>query len=416
MSSEELDLENEWCQLDALAVVNTVRLDEVTEKTGNRQGRKTSRVICTLWCCSTHPAGDLRQPSVKVNQSSMPDVEHAVRALREKIEKVHAGCIIAAEEARAAADAPSTRQPSDALASMMAHASSRRLDKQAAAAEARAEAARKEADRLRAVADAAWAPLQDAAHAKRQRVDDGGANLECWKPWLEGRGSKVATYDLEQWQLQYDKESRRRDVKIGEPAELAAGREPPAAPKTGKDGFLQHSRRGLIGAVQSWARGSKEHVVSMLVALISSEHGFGVASEVRKRLENPKQARLAETNALIVDRVVATLSTLKQCGTEQARQQYHIVSGAASHERILKLDASGKEHDISGMARRFAARLGVRRGRRTRTKKQLEICVCVSSVVSSCVCLSACLSVAVLVHPRVSPCLGQELAARCPPS
>lgn len=141
---EPLDLETEWRALDALAVVDTVRFDTVKEKA--HQQRSTDRAICTLWCGSTHPAGDLRQPSVKCNQGTCPDIEHAVRALREKIASKHAGCLAAAEAARAADNGPSTRAPPDALAVLMAA----RKAQQAAegseaalkAAEVRAEAAR----------------------------------------------------------------------------------------------------------------------------------------------------------------------------------------------------------------------------------------------------------------------------------
>ena len=98
---EPLDLETEWRALDALAVVDTVRLDSVNEKA--HQQRSTSRAICTLWCGSTHNAGDLRQPSVKCNQITCPSIEHAIRALRMKITEKHAGCLAAAETARAAA-------------------------------------------------------------------------------------------------------------------------------------------------------------------------------------------------------------------------------------------------------------------------------------------------------------------------
>ena len=38
-----------------------------------------------------------------------------------------------------------------------------------------------------------------------------------------------------------------------------------------------------------------------------------------------EQLKKADTDAYIVDRAVAALATLKRCGTEQARQEYHIV-------------------------------------------------------------------------------------------
>ena len=87
------DLETEYKLLDELLVINAVRVDEVAERTSSTRpsGRRTGRVICTLWCSANHPPGDLRQPSVKVNQSTTPDIEHAMRAVRNKITKNHSG-------------------------------------------------------------------------------------------------------------------------------------------------------------------------------------------------------------------------------------------------------------------------------------------------------------------------------------
>ena len=117
----ELDLDTEWRELDALTVVDTVRADQVAEKaSSSNNARVKDRVICTLWCGSSHPAGDHRQPMVKCNQSTVPTIEHAVRALRLKIQEKHADCIAVAEAARAAAGGPHTRPAPDALAALMA--------------------------------------------------------------------------------------------------------------------------------------------------------------------------------------------------------------------------------------------------------------------------------------------------------
>jgi len=247
---DELDLETEWRSLDALTVVDTVRNDRT-------QG--FDRVICTLWCKSCHTKG--KQPSVTCNKSTVPNLEMACRVLRTNIERDHAGCVAAAEAARSAANGPATRPPPDVLAVMMAQASARRADNKAAAAEALAEAARKEAAALRAAAEAEWAKLPQPA--KRQRAD--AASLEFWKPWLESTPPSVTTWNVKQWRDYEDEEQKRRAVKIaGEAAGSAAGTEP-LPPRGGKEGYLHHWRRGLLGAVRSWARGSEEHVVSMIV-------------------------------------------------------------------------------------------------------------------------------------------------------
>ena len=138
-----LDLETVWRELDALAVVNSIRVDDVVEKM--HRSRSNKRVICTVWCCANH-TGDDRQPSVKCNNSTCPDIEHAMRDLRVKILEKHAGCIAAAEAARATAGDPATRQPSDALATIMAarkaQQASARTEAALKAGEARAGAAR----------------------------------------------------------------------------------------------------------------------------------------------------------------------------------------------------------------------------------------------------------------------------------
>ena len=102
-------LAEEVALLDALPTVDTVRIDTVKDK---RRGTEMRRVICKMWCGSNHPAGDLKQPAVKCNQTDVPDVEHAVRALRLKIVEKHAGCSAVAEEARAAVNTASSHSTS----------------------------------------------------------------------------------------------------------------------------------------------------------------------------------------------------------------------------------------------------------------------------------------------------------------
>ena len=70
-----LDLETVWRELDALAVVNEVKIDHLVDRS---RGTSHKRVICTVWCCANH-TGDDRQPSVKssatrarARTSSMP--------------------------------------------------------------------------------------------------------------------------------------------------------------------------------------------------------------------------------------------------------------------------------------------------------------------------------------------------------
>ena len=203
---EPLDLEKEWKLLDALTVVNEVIPDVVVHK---HRKTETQRVTCSLWCGTNHPAGYLRRPAVMCNQGNVPSNEHAVRALRLKIEAAHGGCLAVAEAARAAAAAPDTRQPAAPFKALMRTARSRQAD-------AAAKAAEKVAAALRAAADVAAAEerqhasgsQQDEERAKRQRAE--AADLPFWKPWLEATLPSVATWDVLQWR--YRGPSRRRQM------------------------------------------------------------------------------------------------------------------------------------------------------------------------------------------------------------
>jgi hypothetical protein len=248
------DVAEEFALLDAVPTVNTVRVD-IVKRTKSR-GTETRRVICVMWCGSSHPTGDLRQPMVCCNQSTMPDVEHAMRELRLKIVEKHAGCRAVAEEARAAAAGPATRPPTDALSALMAASKKQQAATRAGAAikaaTERCDAARQQladAERELAGLTAAAADSQLPA-AKRQK------QLELEK-WQLGTGHWTQL----QWSDYEAGEQTRRSVEI---KDLATE---PLAPHRGVDGFLQHWRRGLVGAVQSWARGCKAHVVNMVTTL-----------------------------------------------------------------------------------------------------------------------------------------------------
>ena len=296
---EPLDLEEEWKLLDALTVVNEVIPDVVVHK---QRKTETQRVTCSMWCGTNHPAGDLRRPAVMCNQSNVPSVEHAVRALRLKIEAAHGGCLAAAEAARAAAAAPATREPDDAFQAMMRTARSRQ-----------AEAAAKAAEKV-AAADAAAAEKrqhasgsqQDEERAKRQRAD--AADFPFWKPCLQATPPSVATWDLKQWRTQEDEEQQRRSMKVGLPAGQSAGAEP-LPPRTGKEGYLQHWRRGLIGAVQSWARGCKAHVVSM----ITGRAGAGPTARRRYGVCSARECGSGDPARLLAGRAVHVNVAMIRC-------------------------------------------------------------------------------------------------------
>ena len=148
-----------------------------------------TRVICSLWCRSIPPPGDLQQPSAKINKSTVKTLGHALRAVRAKVNEHHSysECLRAAEAARAAVDGPTNRPPSDAFARIF---QAKRAEQAATSAEAalngaqarvaelrlQLEAAEREVGRMRAAAMAADIALPEAKR-RRKHV----AHL----PWMD---------------------------------------------------------------------------------------------------------------------------------------------------------------------------------------------------------------------------------------
>ena len=93
-------LHAELDKLDALPVVKgPARVDF-------RFHGGTGRIICNLWCSGQHDQKD-KQPCVPLNKkpstdaSAVPNYLVAAEKLRMKIEAEHAGCLAAAEAAKA---------------------------------------------------------------------------------------------------------------------------------------------------------------------------------------------------------------------------------------------------------------------------------------------------------------------------
>ena len=118
-------------------------------------------------------------------------------------------------------------------------------------------------------AKAAAAELRDSlaqVRSKRQRLgDDAGASFEPAEDVDTADMSADTSYkeySLETFRKLEAEEVRRRSVV---PERGLQRRQP----RTGKLGALHHWRRGLIGAIQSWADGSLENVVILVLWLIN---------------------------------------------------------------------------------------------------------------------------------------------------
>ena len=91
-------------------------------------------------------------------------------------------------------------------------------------------------------------------------------------------------------------------------------------PHTGKDGFLYHTRLGLVGWISYWCFGDSAVAVIMLVSLIKT---LGLTELVSDSLVSRKQ-REVETNAKIVDLFKDAFDEIKHCPNEQQRVEFHI--------------------------------------------------------------------------------------------
>ena len=78
--------------------------------------------------------------------------------------------------------------------------------------------------------------------------------------------------------------------------ELSSLEEAPA-PRTGKDGYLEHPRLGLMGCDTYWEHGGMAHAVTMIVALTVK---LGITDRVRNALPETKSTRDAKTSTKIV--------------------------------------------------------------------------------------------------------------------
>jgi hypothetical protein len=87
-----------------------------------------------------------------------------------------------------------------------------------------------------------------------------------------------ARWSTAKWNELETKEQKRRGVAV--PSEGEADPQQASLPRGERDGWHKHWRRGLFGALQSWAAGSRGAIVYMLAACATH---FNVVREVRLR-------------------------------------------------------------------------------------------------------------------------------------
>ena len=139
-----------------------------------------------------------------------------------------------------------------ALASSAPHVMMRLRD-----ATLRAAAANKVALKAEQEKDAAEKEKEDFQHelcVKRPRPE--ASTIEA----NEEMPADVSDLDLADWRRHATKWRNRSQVQLG-------SREDALAPRTGKNGYVDHPRLGLIRCLVYWARGSMAHAGTMVAAL-----------------------------------------------------------------------------------------------------------------------------------------------------
>jgi hypothetical protein len=176
-------------------------------------------------------------------------------------------------------------------------------------AKARAKTANKvalEAQKEKDAAEKAVEELKRQLQPKRARTDDDAGDAHDLL-------AEFDNCDLSDHRREGTRVQNRRNVLVG-------SRDNQQKPRTGKDGFLHHTRLGLVGWISYCCCGDAALAVVILVALINT---LGLTELVSDALGSRKQKE-AETNAKIVDLLKHALDETKNCRNEQQRVEFHI--------------------------------------------------------------------------------------------
>ena len=326
-----------------------------------------------LWCRSRH-VGAAKGEQLRRSQKRLSGAA-VCQDLLQLVTAKHSGqdCLVAAEAAcataaaAAAAAEPTPTTTPTAFAAMQAAARVPALAAAVEAAFANADAAASEleaaqAEALRLEEEAEL--VREAAQLPRKRQKEAA-------PEEGGYGA----YSLRKFHELEKKEQDRRGVPVDRTqmdlGELPRGDE--------QRGWRTHWRRGMHGALRSWAKGKLGAIVFMLAALTVD---FGVVDEVcPPRKASPplsssptplmwqvagelnlklssEQVEDAKTDAYIIGRIKSVLYVLKQCDSEAARVAYGTILAAVAPPRL-------EERSGAGMIRKIAGRLNVQRGTRS---------------------------------------------------
>ena len=290
-------IEEAKCVIQKLSYVT--KLSHVRAVNGMGPGWQAS--LSCYGCQEYGSCPKKQEPAVRLSRVHTTELA-CLQEMLKRLQDRHVQCAEAVSK-KGAADAASAADvspdASNVLQAMMkleqAKARAKTANKVALEAEKEKDAAEKEVEELKR-------QLQP----KRARThDDAGDAHQVL--------AEVDNWDLSVHRREATRVQNRRNVQVG-------SRENEPAPRTGKDGFLNHARLGLVGWISYWSSGDSAQAVIILVALIKS---LGLTELVSDALGSRKQKE-AETNAKIVDLFKDALDEIKNCRNEQQRVDFHI--------------------------------------------------------------------------------------------
>jgi hypothetical protein len=267
-------------------------------------GDKTHKagVYANLRCCAASSYGGCGAKLVgPIRKSSeRPTNVDCFRELGRVIQRDRGPtCIAAAQELqaaeKAAADA-STKRPADEAAAslnandvLMLHRRLKMIQQRAAEANMAVLEVEKERDELHNQIE----QIEEQLHPKRAHTHDAAGDAHEMI-------AEVENWDLRDHRQQATRVQNRRNVQLG-------SLQNQAKPRAGTDGFLHHTRLGLVGWIAYWCLGDSALSVDIIVALIKT---LGLTELVSDALATRKQKE-AETNAKIVDLFKEALDEIK---------------------------------------------------------------------------------------------------------
>lgn len=268
----------------AVAALQASPLVKSVEKLADGSG-----VYATLWCIAEHKRRGSEQRQFTKTRTTFAACASSLLAL---INEKHGAHLAAAEAAKAAAAADAAAAgpsaPTTAFEAMAAAQLVQPAAEQAAAAEAAAAKAKAEQRRLEALLDAAGKAVEaaedeatrlaeaadDAREAaglarKRQKTEE-AESAEAWRGW-----------SLRKWRKLESEEQNRRSIDVAESIDNSIDDSIDAEllpPGDETRGWHRHWRRGVYGALRSWAKGSLGRVAKMLATAVKD---FKVVTQVR---------------------------------------------------------------------------------------------------------------------------------------